>query len=45
MEESKIDFDISSLNLDELIKTYENITAFLAYLEESKMDEGEDKNE
>lgn len=45
MEDSKIDFDISNLNLQELIKTYESINSFLSFLEESKIEESEDKNE
>lgn len=45
MGENKQDFDISNLNLQELIKTYENIEAFLSFLEESKMEESEENNE
>lgn len=43
--EEKTNFDISSLSLKELIKVYEDINAFLAFLEESKMDESEANNE
>lgn len=45
MKEGKIDFDISSLSLKELVKVYESIDSFLAYLEDSRIDESEDKNE
>lgn len=45
MEENKIDFDMSSLSLQELIKTYESINSFLEYLEENKVEEGDEKSE
>lgn len=35
--EKKVEFDLSVLNLRELINVYENITDFLQYLEESKI--------
>ncbi len=42
--EGKINFDISSLSLKELIKVYEDINSFLDFLDESKMDESEASN-
>lgn len=36
-EEKKVEFDLSVLNLKELIDVYENITDFLQYLEEQKI--------
>ena len=42
--EGKINFDISSLSLKELIKVYEDINSFLDFLDESKMDESEVNN-
>lgn len=38
-------FDISNLSLKELIEVYENIDSFLNFLDESKIEEGEAKNE
>ena len=35
--EKKVEFDLSVLNLRELINVYENITDFLQYLEENKI--------
>jgi len=35
--EKKVEFDLSVLNLKELIDVYENITDFLQYLEEQKI--------
>ena len=35
--ESKVDFDLSVLSLDELIETYKEIMEFLKYLENSKL--------
>ncbi|HHU55001.1 MAG TPA: hypothetical protein GXZ63_04205 [Mollicutes bacterium] len=40
-EENKVNFDLSTLNLDELIKVYENITDFLEFLEETKIEQEE----
>ena len=40
-EENKVNFDLSTLSLDELIKVYENITEFLEFLEDSKIIEEE----
>ena len=36
-EENKINFDLSTLTLEELVEVYENIEIFLDYLEESKI--------
>lgn len=44
-QENKINFDLSKLNLSELIKVYENITDFLFFLEEKKIVEEEEKGE
>ena len=41
MEKKKTNFDLSNLNLQELIKVYESISSFLAFLEENKLDESE----
>lgn len=44
-KEDSIDFDMSKLSLDELIKVYEDINLFISYLEENKMvEEGEENN-
>jgi len=37
-EENKVNFDLSTLTLEELIEVYENIQIFLDYLEESKIE-------
>lgn len=36
-EENKVNFDISTLSLSELIKVYEDITDFLEFLDEKKI--------
>lgn len=36
-EENKVNFDMSTLTLSELIKVYENITSFLEFLKEKKI--------
>jgi len=45
--DAKVNFDLSQLNLDELIKVYENINNFLKFLEDKKIviKKAEDKNE
>jgi hypothetical protein len=35
--EKKVDFDLSVLSLEELVKVYENITTFLQFLDEKKI--------
>ena len=37
-EENKINFDLSTLTLEELVEVYENIDIFLDFLEESKLE-------
>ena len=46
-EENKVDFDLSTLSLSELVSLYESVTSFLEYLDEQKKEEvkGEEKNE
>lgn len=47
-EENKVNFDISTLSLSELIKVYEDITNFLQFLEDKKIvqeEKVEDKND
>lgn len=36
-EENKVNFDLSTLSLSELIKVYEDITNFLEFLDEKKI--------
>ena len=43
--DEKTNFDISSLSLKELIEVYETINSFLDFLDESKVEEGETKDE
>lgn len=43
-KEDDINFDMSKLSLEELIKVYESIKLFLTYLEENKIKEGEENN-
>ena len=44
-KESKVNFDLSELTLEELIEVYENINIFIDYLEESKIEIEEKENE
>ena len=47
-EETKVNFDLSTLSLNELIKVYENIVDFIQFLDEKKIvveEEVEEKNE
>jgi|GEM_PF-3442227 hypothetical protein len=47
-EEEKVNFDISTLSLSELIKVYEDITNFLQFLEDKKIvqeEKVEEKND
>lgn len=37
-ENSKVDFDLSALSLEELVEVYEKIEDFLVYLEEAKVE-------
>ena len=43
--DEKTNYDISSLSLKELIEVYETIDSFLNFLDESKLEESEAKNE
>lgn len=36
-EDNKVDFDLSTLTLEDLVKVYEKITEFLQFLSESKI--------
>ncbi len=47
-EDNKVNFDISTLSLSELIKVYEDITNFLQFLEDKKIvqeEKVEEKND
>ena len=47
-EVNKVDFDLSTLTLQDLVKVYENITEFLQFLEESRIvteEKAEDEDE
>lgn len=45
-EENKVNFDLSTLTLEELVEVYEDINVFIDYLEESKLEiEEKDKEE
>ena len=37
MNEEKVEFDLSTLNLEELVEVYKNITDFLDFLQENKI--------
>lgn len=37
-DNEKVEFDLSTLNLQELVEVYKNITDFLDFLNESKID-------
>ncbi len=43
--EAKKDFDMSYLTLKELIETLDAINSFIAFLEDSKLGEGDANNE
>lgn len=43
--DAKTNFDLSNLSLQELIETYEIINSFLDFLDESKIKDGEAKDE
>lgn len=45
MEESVINFDISKLSLDDLVKVYENINSFIKYLDDIKIEQEVDSDE
>jgi len=37
LDEEKIEFDLSTLNLKELVEVYEDITEFLDFLKDNKI--------
>ena len=45
LNEEKIEFDLSTLNLQELMEVYKNIVDFLDFLQENKMTLGENDYE
>lgn len=44
-KDTKVNFDMSKLTLPELIKTYEDINAFLDFLKSKRIEDEGDKNE
>lgn len=44
-KEEKVNFDLSVLNLNELIEAYNNIEEFLSFLNDSKIEEREDEED
>ena len=44
-KETKVNFDLSELTLEELIEVYDNINIFMDYLEETKIEIEEKENE
>ena len=45
MEESVVNFVISKLSLEDLIKVYENINSFLKYLDGNRIEQEVDTDE
>lgn len=45
MQENKIDFDLSKLSLKELIEVYKDMSDFIQFLNESKIEMEADKDE
>ena len=43
MNEEKVEFDLSTLTLQDLIEVYKNITDFLDFLQENKITLGENE--
>ena len=43
LNEEKIEFDLSTLNLQELMEVYKNIVDFLEFLQENKITLGENE--
>ena len=43
-EEKKVDFDLSLLTLNELVNLYDNVTNFLSYLSETKIEETKEED-
>lgn len=44
-EETKVDFDLSALTLEQLVEVYEDINVFIDYLNESKIETKEKGSE
>lgn len=44
-ESTKVNFDLSTLSLSDLIKVYDDINTFISFLKESKIEEKEEKDE
>lgn len=47
-DENKVDFDLSTLSLEELIKVYESVEEFIEFLNDNKIEieeKSEDENE
>ncbi len=40
-KENKVNFDLSMLTLTELIDLYNKITSFIAYLDDTKIEDGD----
>ena len=36
-DDEKVEFDLSTLNLEELVEVYKNITEFIDFLQENKI--------
>lgn len=45
MQNEKVDFDLSELSLKELIDVYYNMSNFIQFLNDNKIDLEEDKDE
>ncbi|MDD2409957.1 MAG: hypothetical protein PHD03_04505 [Bacilli bacterium] len=43
-EEKKVAFDLSVLTLNELVNLYENVTNFLSYLNETKIEDTKEED-
>ena len=44
LSEEKVEFDLSALNLQELMEVYKNIVDFLDFLKENKITLGENES-
>jgi len=44
-EDNKVDFDLSTLSLEELIKVYESVDEFIEFLNDSKIGIEENKED
>lgn len=45
MRSEKVDFDLSILSLEQLVNTYHDITNFIQFLNDNKVEEMEENNE